>query len=477
MLWKTKLIPRLAKNYLWLSGAEVVSKLASAFAFIYLARIFGPTVYGYLEFTLAIIFVASLLVDSGLGNIGARETAKDLSMLNRLLIEITLLRSILAVMACLALILLAIRIIDVKEVQSLLLWYSLTLFLLPLLILWVFQGQERMKVVAIASITRWSVFSVGIFIFIHNPSNLLAMPVIEGLSLFCTVCFLIITFIYSRRFQKTRLVFRSALKTLRQALPIGASDLAWAARVYFATIILGFIIGGNELGWFTASHRIVIALHSFVWLYYYNLLPSIARTSQHTIDQLQHLMRTSMQVTGWVGLFIGLMASIFSGYFFTLLFGPEYEEGARAFQILIWMIPLALMSGHYRYILIGYGQQLYELISSLTGLVFAAIIGILLIPKFGFYGAAWCLVLSEVFIWIIAYAFVRTRITKIPILPYLWRPILGGLGASIACFFLLPINVWLAGSAAVVIYAAIFAVAQPDLFSRIFSFTMHSQAH
>jgi len=467
-------MPRLAKNYLWLSGAEIISKLASAIAFIYLARIFGPTVYGYLEFTLAIVFVAMIVVDSGLGNIGARETAKNRSLLNRQFADITLMRSLLAVFTCIALVVFSVLIIDNNEVKNLLLLYSLTIFLLPGLIQWVFQGQERMNVVAIASITRWSIFSVSIFIIVRNPSQIWTIPVIEGLAIFCAILFLVVVFIHSHEYQKTSINFRSAINTLRQALPIGASDLVWATRVYFATIILGFVIGGEELGWFSASHRIVIALHSFVWLYYYNMLPSIARASQQTVEHIRRLMRISMQVTGWIGLFIGLFASIFSSYLFTLVFGPEYQEGAHAFQILIWMIPLALMSGHYRYLLIGYGQQAFEFISSAIGLVVAAIIGFMLIPKYGFYGAAWSLVISELVIWIIAYGFVRIRIIKIPILSYLWRPIVGGVCMVVTIYILIPISIWLAASVAILVYLIIFAIAQPDLFSQLRTFAIRS---
>ena len=46
---------------------------------------------------------------------------------------------------------------------------------------------------------------------------------------------------------------------------------------YFCTVLLGFTSPGRTLGWFGASHRTLMALHSFVSIYLYNLLPSISR--------------------------------------------------------------------------------------------------------------------------------------------------------------------------------------------------------
>ena len=48
---------------------------------------------------------------------------------------------------------------------------------------------------------------------------------------------------------------------------------------YFATVFLGLWVVDDSLGQFAASHRIVMALHTFVWMYFYNLLPTICRTA------------------------------------------------------------------------------------------------------------------------------------------------------------------------------------------------------
>ena len=71
--------------------------------------------------------------------------------------------------------------------------------------------------------------------------------------------------------------FGRRLNHLKEASPIGLTELAWAFMWYFCTVLLGLIFSDATLGWFGASPRALMALHSFVWLYFFNVLPSISR--------------------------------------------------------------------------------------------------------------------------------------------------------------------------------------------------------
>ena len=261
-------MPRLATNYVILSGGEFISKVLAAVALAYLARVLGPKSYGYLEFAIAIYFIVHLFVDSGLSYIGAREIAKDKSQLPRLFVNITLARSILAVTAFLFLALLAAFINQPQEVKTLIFLYGLVMLVLPWLTQYVFQGRDMMQYVALASLTRWSVFAGLVFLLVHAPRQIWLVPVIEGAAQLSVGVILLAAIAHLFGLPRYRARLKEAFALYRKALPIGASELVWAVKIYFATILLGFVIGGEELGWFAAAHRIVIALHAFVWLYF-----------------------------------------------------------------------------------------------------------------------------------------------------------------------------------------------------------------
>jgi O-antigen/teichoic acid export membrane protein len=334
---------RLATNYALLSVGEFIAKVLGAVAFAYLARTFGPQGYGHLEFTLAIIFFLTLSVDVGLSAYGAREIAKDNSLVNRLVPNLVLTRFLLAVGSFIILVLVVALIDKPWSVKQLMLLYGLTLFGLPGLLQWVFQGRDMMQYVAVASILRWSVFAAGVFVLIRGATQLWMVALIEGVAIACVVIYYSFVLVWQFGLPRQRIDFTYIRDVLPQALPIGASELVWAVKVFFATILLGLVIAGPEVGWFGAAHRLVIALHAFVWLYFFNLLPSIARCSQGSLAALHRLMRTSMQVTAWSAVFVGIVGTAFAEPIITLLYGSQYYESVAVFRVLIWLIPIALL--------------------------------------------------------------------------------------------------------------------------------------
>src|SRR6478609_8165938 len=95
--------PRLAINFFFLSGGECIAKLLTFVTFAYLSRALGPSQYGFLEFTLAVMVFFTLPVDLGLGAYGAREIATHPERAPHFLREITGVRMILALFSILAL--------------------------------------------------------------------------------------------------------------------------------------------------------------------------------------------------------------------------------------------------------------------------------------------------------------------------------------------------------------------------------------
>ena len=138
-------LPRLAANYALLSAGEFIAKIFGLIAFAYLARVLGPQHYGYLEFTIALVFAFTLVVDCGLSAYAAREIAKDRGAAGRFAAYLIVVRGLLAIGSFLLLALFAIISRQPVAVKHLIILYALTLFGLPGLLQGVFQGLDRMQ--------------------------------------------------------------------------------------------------------------------------------------------------------------------------------------------------------------------------------------------------------------------------------------------------------------------------------------------
>ncbi len=456
-------IPRLAANFAALSAAEFVSKILVALAFAYLARVLGPEIYGHLEFTLAIIFLFSLVVDTGLGTYGAREIAKDAVDIKFITRHILLTRTLLALTAY-GLLVVAVLVIDKPwAVKQLLLLYGLTLLGLPGVMQWVFQGRDLMHYVALASVARWFVFVAGVFLLVRADSPFWMLALVEGLAVTAFVGYYTVVFVRHFGWPWGAIDARYMLSVFRQSLPIGASELVWAIKIYFATVLLGLMIAGPEVGWFGAAHRLVIALHTFVFLYFFNLLPSIARTSQGRVEELRRLLGTSLQLTAWLAVFIGITGTVFAKPAIALLYGAEYQQTAIVFQVLIWLIPLTLMSNHFQFTLIGYNRQQLQFWVAALGAVINITLSLILIPRYGLQGAAWAIIISEIIIWGVAWYLIRRHVAYIPVWRYIYRPLAAG-AILVGVVMILPaVNIWLMGVTTVAVYGLALVVIQPRL--------------
>ena len=71
-------------DFILLSGGEGLSKVAGFVAFAYLARTLSSDDYGAIELAASFAVFFSLMVDFGLGTIGARETSQDRDRVSRL---------------------------------------------------------------------------------------------------------------------------------------------------------------------------------------------------------------------------------------------------------------------------------------------------------------------------------------------------------------------------------------------------------
>jgi O-antigen/teichoic acid export membrane protein len=456
---------RLALNFAVLTGAELVSKMAAAVAFAYLARVLGPEVFGQLEFVLAFVFFFTLLVDTGLSAYGARETAKQPAALPRLVVHVTLLRALLALVSCATLVLTAALIDQPAPVKQLLALYGLTLFGLPGMLGWLFQGREMMRYIALASVLRWSVFTVGIFLVVHAAFEVWLVPVLDGAALACVTLFYLASMLRSFGVPRARIEPAVARAIFRQALPIGASELVWAVKVYAATVLLGVLVSGPEVGWYAAALRVVVALHTFVWLYFFNLLPALSRAAGSP-TAMRRVLDPSLRLTAWSAVLIGGLGMALASPVVTLLYGPGFGEAARPLELLIWAIPLTLLSGHHRYALIACGRQQLELVAALVGAALNVGLNLLLIPVFGMVGAACALLVSEAAIWCVAYAFVRRRVAPVPVGAALRMPALTGALMLITLKLMAGSEWWLAAGVTLLVYIVVLSVTQPDIFAN-----------
>ncbi len=414
----------LTVNYFLLSGGELLSKVAAFLAFTRLGRVLGAARYGSIEFAIALIVLFSWPVAFGLEEYGSRETARrrHAGLPNQLALayEIAALRLLLALASLTVLAGVIWMLPRSAEDKQLLAVYGASLLLLPYLTHWFFQGCDDMAWSGFLSIVRNSTFAVLVLVFFNVNRPLYHVGIYE-----CTAVAVTALAGFWGLHRRFRTAIASPRISLRQhlwphltaAAPIGFATLSAIALWYLPTLVLGLRAEPRVLGEFSVAHRITISLHTFVWLYFVNLLPSLTRAAQDRRG-LRELLAASLTVSSWGALLVALLGVVAAGPLVDRSYGAGFHSAAPVLATLIVIIPIMMISGHYRYLLVAAAQQKWLMRWSLLA-AGVTLITAVVASRAGSRGAAWAILAGGLVELILTYRSVCRHVVDLPF----WRPL------------------------------------------------------
>jgi O-antigen/teichoic acid export membrane protein len=354
-------------RYLTLFGGEGFSKLCAFAAFAYLARTLGPRQFGTVELALSVTVFFVLGAESGLGSYGARLVERSPAAASRLVPQVAILRLMLGIPAYLGILFISKR-YGMPGIGILAI-YGVLVLLTPFFTQWVFQGLRQMQWVAAASALRYGVFAALVLLIVRKGSDTRWVAIAEICGALAVVAF---NAVILRRVLQLRLEWRGALwgsvRLFKDTWFLGASDLAWAAIWYSPSVMIGWVASDRmyEVAWMASAVRIVMALHTFVWLYFFNMIPNLSKEIHEDLEGWRVLLARSMSSSTWAACLLALGGTFFAPLIVQTVYGAAYAGAVVPFQIAIWMIPVAWFSGHFRFSLIASGQQRLECFASAT---------------------------------------------------------------------------------------------------------------
>lgn len=432
---------KLVGNYLYLAIAEIASKAATLAAFAYMARVIGRDGMGMIEFASAALLCAALAVDMGFGSYGAREIAKRPECTANLTAQILFVRLVLGVAAFVGLVSLAWLSSGAVVHGRLLVIFGLSLLCLPFLLQWVFQGHEWMGAVAGLNLLRQLIFAIVVFAALRGPESLIVVAWAEFAGTFLTAILGI--WLYRRWFgENIRMVLSAPRDVLAHSATIGLSQVFWSVKMFGATVVLGLLATSQQVAdvaYFGGAMRILVAMHAFIWLYYFNLLPAMARSWREGKLEFAALLGDSMRIVGWAAITGGWLWIVLSPVVMGVVYGNQYVAAVPVLQWMGGVAVLAALSGHFRLGLIACGYQKDELATAALG----AAVALFLIP-IGFSlkgpaGAAAGLVVAEAVVWLSAWALAVHRMGALNHGVTLVRPLVSVVMVSL-CAWLLPLR-------------------------------------
>lgn len=402
---------RLLSNFFSLSVLQGANYILPLITLPYLVRVLGLEYFGLLAFATAMIAYFNVITDYGFNLTATREISIHRDNREKVIEIFSSVMIIKFILMIFSFIFMSILVFSFDKLSTNWEVYFLTFgtvigqVLFPV---WFFQGMERMKYITYLNILAKSIFTLAIFVFIHEQSDFWIVPLLTSVGfLIVGVWSLVLVkknFNISFKLQKIDL-----LKIyLIDGWHIFLSQVNVSLFSNSNIIILGLFSNNTAVGYYSLAEKIMktvaraqIPVTATIFPYISNL---IKKNKKQAIAKLKKII-----VIGTILYFIllGLIA-IFSEQIILMFFGNEAINSVIVLQIIIiipWTIFLNNIFGTQIMLNIGQSKEFLNI------LFIGAIINLLLCSMLSYYysyiGTAVSLLLVEIFIMLGMFYYVK----------------------------------------------------------------------
>lgn len=193
---------------------------------------------------------------------------------------------------------------------------------------------------------------------------------------------------------------------LRASLPFGVIGFALGLSYKFDSVLLNIFRTDAETGYYNAAYNLVFSAAVLSNVFNTSLYPSLSRQAVNDPTKLPRIYERSLGYLLLLALPIAVGVWVLAEQLVLVLFKAAYQPAAPALQIVIWVLPWMFASEFLGYIVLISGKEQYVARSVLVSTGFNVLVNLFMVPRFGFIGAAFMTVLTEVvlvgqYVWIL----------------------------------------------------------------------------
>lgn len=389
---------RLAKNTCYLIVSTIISYVVYFFALMYMARYLGPGEFGIISLAIAFTGLFGIFTDLGLGTLTVREVSRDKKRTDKYLGNTTAMKAVFSGFALiLVLIITVLTGYDPKTITVIfIIISSIVISSFFVTFFSIFQAYQKMEYQAIA--TGFD----NIFMFAAVIAAMsLSLDVIAFASLYLIRNTFVLAYMfiaYIRRYKLPELEFDSSFwkLTLKEALPFAISGIFLTIFIWIPSIILSVIAGKEAVGFYGAPNKFIYFFLSLYSVYMVAVFPVMSSFYKKSENALKFIYKRSFKYTLIICLPVTIFVFLLAPEIITAIYGDAYAPSTAALQILVWTLTLVSVSGISANLLGSINRQLTVIKITILGIFINVTAGLILIPEFGFIGAAITTVVTDI---------------------------------------------------------------------------------
>ncbi|HRU63670.1 MAG TPA: flippase [Paludibacteraceae bacterium] len=404
---------KLTENFLSLSVLQGLNYLLPLITLPYLVRVLGPEKYGLVAFAQAFIAYFGILTDYGFNLSATREISIQRENKEKISAIFSSVMLIKFVFLILSFILMSVLVFSIHKFRNEWLLYFLTFgtvlgqVLFPI---WFFQGIERMKYITWLNIIAKTIFTVLVFVLIHQKTDYVYVPFLGALG---TIISGVLALGIIRKHFKVNFHLPSkneVIHQLREGWYIFISTVAISLYSISNTFILGLFASNTIVGYYSGAEKIINAVQGLLSPVSQTIYPHISKIASESKERALKFLQKITILIGSSSFFLSLLIFLLAEVVIKILLGGQYLESIKVLRILSFLpfiVGLSNIFGIQTMLTFDYKKAFSNIliIASLINITLAFI----LVPFFFHIGIAFAVVISETFVTIAMFVYLQRK--------------------------------------------------------------------
>jgi len=389
-------------NFISLSILQVLNIVLPLVTMPYLVRVLGAEYFGLLAIATSIITYFTILTNYGFNITATREISVNRSDKFKIIEIYSSVMILKFLFIVLSFFLLCIVVFCVQKFAVNWEIYFLTFGVLigqVIFPIWFFQGMEQMKYITYLNVVSKTIFTILIFIFVKKQSDYFIVPILTSLGFLVVGLWSLI--LIKKKFDiHFKLQDIDTLKYhLFEGWHIFISNLSVTMYTTTTTVLLGFFTNNTIVGYYSIADKLISGIKQLITPISQTLYPFIARKAEESKEVVFSLIRK----TAFISVFFSFLLTI--GLFVTadrlllLVFGKESENSVFIFKtlaIIPFLTVIDTIFGTLLMLVFKRNKEYSKIVISAG--VLNLILALILIPLFGGNGAAFSVLVVELYI-------------------------------------------------------------------------------
>lgn len=374
----------------WIIPEVMIRFISVLLVMVALARYLGPTDFGKLSISLAVLTILMPICKIGADNLIINELSIDkpenelyLATLFWVVTVSSLITYILLTVVLILLPLTAELVVCILIICLPLIFQNFSVLESSL------QAQLKQKFVSIAKLIGVTVGAALKILLIYHASGLHSFAFAHVAELMIT--YYLILYFYACNYNiRTLFQFRKKiyLSEIKRALPIIVSTLLTVVLMRLDQFMIAYLLGTHEVGIYTAGAKFYEAWLTASGLFIIAALPKIFGSSNvEEFTENKNLIFISA-LFFWAGVLLAVTFSVFAPTIISVSFGEAFLDARVVASIMMWAAPFSVLGTLGSRYFINQKREFNLVSRSLIGLGINVLLNGLMIPAFGIQGAA-----------------------------------------------------------------------------------------